>query len=1303
MAIPWRRLTIWLLLVALIGWLLLARQVAGTAPPPRQTIHINGFQFDPLQEGEPYPSAPPAATGFSLAQLTGPTQDAWLAQIQASGWHVLQYYPHYTYLLWSDGGAAPLAGHFDFVRWQGRYHPAYKISPELAEPDALVGSDGRIAQVGALIYDDGHLAETLAALRRLGAEVAQIYPAQPDHAFYEAVATLPAAAIPAAARLETVLWLGYLSPRPELEDEVSDQITGGNYANGAPWPGYGDWLADVGYDGAGVTWAVIDTGVDYDHPDLSQRIGGGYTFPGACNPPGQPGSDCENGGHGTHVAGILAGDAATGMSDADGYLYGLGIAPGAHIFAMNPLSGANWPPLGGWAENSKQALLGGAVGGNNSWTTGEGLHHGYQTSERIHDLMARDGNFDTPDAAEPFIQVFSAGNYGDNGLTAPKEAKNLIVVASSENYRVGDIDQVSSFSSRGPAEDGRWVPTVTAPGNVIASTRNDEGGYCAAPIPGSNNLYALCSGSSQAAPHASGAVVLLSQWWRAHHQGADFSPALAKALLVSSAVDMGAPDIPNIHEGWGRINLSPLLSPTLPLLAFDQETLLVDSGNAWQLDVRVADPSQPLKITLVWSDAAAAPGADPALVNDLDLTVTTNGLTYHGNRFIAGWSVPGGDRDALNNLENVFLQTPGNHAAITITGNNIAGDGVPYNGDLTDQDFALVCYNCALLLTAVPPRVDVCAPAEAAYTVTLGQIPNYNDPVWLSVAGAPAGATSYFGQNPLPPGAATTLHIQDTAQASAGLYTLAVTGSIPGNNRTTTAQLALAQGLPDPPLLLMPADGETNTPRQPAFQWSNAGAEAWYDLEVAADPDFAAIVFSAAGIAGNSYAFHRPLSPNTRYYWRVRPHNPCGSAAYTSAFTFLTAPLPGLCNEGTIPTNVYQTSFEEGAAGWTHGGSGDTWTRSDERVFDGSYSFHAEAINALSNQFLISPVLALPADAAPLALRFWNYQAIDDGAAVMESGCRDGGILEISTNGVFWTQLDAELQTDPYDGLVSDDWGNPLANRRAWCGDPQEWLDSIVSLDEYAGETVQFRFRLGTDVAFGREGWFVDQVRVQACQPAPYTAVLGGDSVVNTVYDTVITHTFTLQNEGPDDLYQAQATGGAWATELLTPSPLWLAYGESAEVVVQVSVPPAPTNGPLESDQFQLQIASLHEPSLVLTATGTTNVMQSPDFVWSGNTSQVGVYGHELTYTLTITNVGAVTDTLKVVMQPDQWPITAFPDAITLIPGASAAIDVVVTVGTGDEDSAAVRFYSTLAHSFVADIPLLSATRLTYFGVFPSD
>ena len=73
------------------------------------------------------------------------------------------------------------------------------------------------------------------------------------------------------------------------------------------------------------------------------------------------------------------------------------------------------------------------------------------------------------------------------------------------------------------------------------------------------------------------------------------------------------------------------------------------------------------------------------------------------------------------------------------------------------------------------------------------------------------------------------------------------------------------------------------------------------------------------------------------------------------------------------------------------------------------------------------------------------------------------------------------MQTDPYDGPIDDRYSNPLANLDAWCGSPQDWLESVVDIDAYAGETVQFRFRLGTDSSLSHPGWDIDDVVVQSC------------------------------------------------------------------------------------------------------------------------------------------------------------------------------------------------------------------------------
>ena len=86
--------------------------------------------------------------------------------------------------------------------------------------------------------------------------------------------------------------------------------------------------------------------------------------------------------------------------------------------------------------------------------------------------------------------------------------------------------------------------------------------------------------------------------------------------------------------------------------------------------------------------------------------------------------------------------------------------------------------------------------------------------------------------------------------------------------------------------------------------------------------------------------------------------------------------------------------------------------------------------------------------------------------------------------------------TDPYNGAIAS--GNPLVGLNGWCGDPQDWLNSIVDVSAYAGQTVQFRFRVGTDNGVGTEGWTIDDVVVQSCE-APCAYDVNGSGSVDIV------------------------------------------------------------------------------------------------------------------------------------------------------------------------------------------------------------
>ncbi|HSN76219.1 MAG TPA: choice-of-anchor J domain-containing protein, partial [Anaerolineae bacterium] len=315
---------------------------------------------------------------------------------------------------------------------------------------------------------------------------------------------------------------------------------------------------------------------------------------------------------------------------------------------------------------------------------------------------------------------------------------------------------------------------------------------------------------------------------------------------------------------------------------------------------------------------------------------------------------------------------------------------------------------------------------------------------------------------------------------------------------------------------------------------SAASQAASYRFDIAADAGFTNIVHSAAGLTGTSYVLPLALNTSVRYHWRVTADNACGTAGPSQTWSFTTLAAPGDCTLGTLPNALLNEGFEGGANGWAlgSGSTANTWALWSSSVHSGQYAYHAAGSSTVSDQRLVSPAIALPTGESPLTLKFWNRQVMEP----RSGGCYDGGILEVSTNGGnTWSQiLDANLLTDPYDGPISASYSNPLANLRAWCGNPQDWLNSIVDVSAYAGQTVQFRFRLGTDSGVGTEGWTIDDVAVQSCQ-APCAYDVNGSGGVDIIDVQLVASAFgtavpayDFNDSGLVDVLDIQAVAERW-------------------------------------------------------------------------------------------------------------------------------------------------------------------------------
>ena len=407
------------------------------------------------------------------------------------------------------------------------------------------------------------------------------------------------------------------------------------------------------------------------------------------------------------------------------------------------------------------------------------------------------------------------------------------------------------------------------------------------------------------------------------------------------------------------------------------------------------------------------------------------------------------------------------------------------------------CGTADFTIAATPATQEICVGANAQYNVNIGSVSGYNSPVTLSASGNPG--TAGFSTNPVTPPGASTMTISG---AGAGNYNFNVVGTAAGPNvHQTTVGLNVQAAAPGVPVLTAPANGALNVPATPTFTWNAATGASTYDIQVATDAGFSNIVASASGLTGTTWS-GASLNTNTMYYWRVKANNACGTGSYSTVFSFTTVAAPGDCAAGTTPNILYQYGFEAGESGWTHSAAQgtDSWAIITTNPHSGTSHFRGLDPATVSDQRLVSPAVALPTGQNPVVLKFWHLPNLENSGT---TACFDGGILEASTDaGTTWTQVpNANLLLGPYTGAVSASFGNPLAGLQAWCNGTT-YFQTIADVSSLAGQTAQFRMRLGSDSSVSDVGWDVDDVTVQSCQPAGPTPTPTATAVPPTATPT---------------------------------------------------------------------------------------------------------------------------------------------------------------------------------------------------------
>lgn len=486
----------------------------------------------------------------------------------------------------------------------------------------------------------------------------------------------------------------------------------------------------------------------------------------------------EDEGHGTHVAGTIAGHAeGQDIANIDVFYVNDGMAPLAKLaFYDIGVPGEEFLRVPAAIDQTLFA---------DAYSVGARIHSNSWGAD-INSYLSNDQSVDSFSwQNQDFLVFVAAGNAGpDPGtLGSPAASKNAIAVGATDNVQStftgidddgtdgADVD-VSGFSSRGPAFDGRLKPDLVAPGDSVISAAS-----LATPSP-DHCFASRLSGTSMATPVLSGTAGLVQQYFQegfyptglrttqcqstCFSQSCDFWSAplgvacselrdaygcrccdcessnddsftpmgtLLKALLIASARYVPGPEanrhgtsFPNHDQGFGMVVVDNALNPyetSLFVLGdFDNMPSLgsTSEGSVFSFEIAPDGDGSTLVAALVWHDPPSAQGATTTLINDLDILVSHEAS---GSNFFPNGA---NSRDDVNNVERVVVE------------NVVAGERYDVYVGATVMSAAFSPQPFSLVVTGKFLKTSDLYPSHAAVVASASR--GGPDATWLVVRGS---------------------------------------------------------------------------------------------------------------------------------------------------------------------------------------------------------------------------------------------------------------------------------------------------------------------------------------------------------------------------------------------------------------------------------------------------------------------------------------------------------------------------------------------------------------------------------------